>query len=383
MATIIEFLRPLLSWLAVLALPLAIVCVVDDWFLRSKRLASRPAGAPVDPWWMKIAYGLLPFSVLAVLLQLFMSQRTDFGAVLVSVTAVSGVVWGIDHFFLRKSREALFQNERPAQLPAEQPWPPEPATLDYARSFFPVAAILLVLRSFIFEPYRIPSDSMMPTLLDGDFIVVNKYAYGMRLPVTHRKLVEVGAPRRGDVAVFRYPEDLGVNFIKRVVGLPGDRVIVKSDRLIINGEPVPFRDVETYNDGCYVGMQRALEKLGDEEHQVLHCLSSRSHDTPPGLPGCNRTVMAANYQCEAGLIEGEADLHDSGGPMMRLPAEIVVPAGEYLMLGDNRDNSSDGRFWGFVREEYLVGKATRIWFNLDLNRPGQRIQWDRLGQKIR
>lgn len=378
-----DLLNQVISWLALLALPLGIVCVVDDWFLRARRLASAPPGSSVDPWWLKIAYGLLPFTVLAILWQLFRSQRTDFGFVLVSVTAVSGLVWAFDHIVLRRGRHALFPAERPEGLPADQPWPPEPATLDYARSFFPVAAVLLVLRSFIFEPYRIPSDSMMPTLLDGDFILVNKYAYGMRLPVIHRKIVEVGSPERGDVAVFRFPEDLGVNFIKRVVGLPGDHVIVRSDSLIINGQPVPFRDVETFNDGCYVGMQRALEKLGNEEHQVLHCLSARSHDVPPGLPGCNRRVMASNYVCEPGLAPGEADSHDSGrDPMMRVPEEIVVPPGQYLMLGDNRDNSLDSRYWGFVREEYLVGKATRIWFNLDFNRPGKRIQWDRLGQKI-
>ncbi len=378
-----DLLNQLISWLAFLAVPLGVICVIDDWFLRAKRMARAATGASIDPTWLKIAYAVLPFAVIAVLWQLFRSQRTDFGFVLVLVTVVSGLAWAFDHWVLRRGRHALFPAARPAGLAADLPWPPEPATVDYARSFFPVAAVLLVLRSFIFEPYRIPSDSMMPTLLDGDFIVVSKYAYGMRLPVIHRKVLAVGSPQRGDVAVFRFPDDLGVNFIKRVVGLPGDRVIVRSDRLIINGEPVPFRDVEVFDDGCYVGMQRAMEKLGAEEHQVLHCLSARSHDIPPGLPSCNRKVMAANYLCEPGLAEGETDSHDSGSEgSMRLPAEIVVPEGEYLMLGDNRDNSLDSRYWGFVREEYLVGRATRIWFNLDLNRPGQRITWSRIGQKI-
>ena len=378
-----ELLNQVISWLAMLAPALGLVCVIDDWFLRPKRLARAPSGASVDPAWLKIAYAVLPFAVLAVLWQLFRSQRTDFGLVLVSVTVISGLVWAFDHWVLRRGRHALFAMERPAALPADQPWPPEPATLDYARSFFPVAAVLLVLRSFIFEPYRIPSDSMMPTLLDGDFIVVNKYAYGMRLPVIHQKVLDLGAPARGDVAVFRFPNDLGINYIKRVVGLPGDRVIVRSDRLIVNGEPVPFREVETYNDGCYVGMQRALEKLGAAEHQVLHCLSANYQQVAAGLPGCNRTEMRINYVCEPGLADGEADMHDSGSdPGMQLPAEMVVPQGQYLMIGDNRDNSEDSRYWGFVREEYLVGKATRIWFNLDFNRPGQRIQWNRIGRKI-
>ncbi|MCS6947329.1 MAG: signal peptidase I [Steroidobacteraceae bacterium] len=327
---------------------------------------------------MRVAYAALPIAVIAALLRLFVSQRTDFGLVLVLVTALSGLIWLVDSLVLRRRRQRLF-GPRPLSLQKDQAWPPEPATLDYARSFFPVAAVLLIVRSFLFEPYRIPSDSMMPTLQAGDFIVVNKYAYGMRLPVTQHKILSIGAPQRGDVAVFRYPVDPGINFIKRVVGLPGDRVEVRSDRLIINGEPVPFREAGFYSDGCYVNMQRAIEKLGDREHQVLHCLTSQGHEIPRGLPQCNRPNLEANYYCRPGLLPGERDLGDSA---LRGPAVLVVPPGHYLMIGDNRDNSSDGRYWGFVPEHYLVGKATRIWLNVDLARPGQRVQWRRLGTAI-
>ena len=245
----------------------------------------------------------------------------------------------------------------------------DPGTVDYARSFFPVAAVLLVLRSFLFEPYRIPSDSMMPTLLDGDFIVVSKFAYGLRWPVVHGKFLSVGEPEHGDVVVFRYPPDPSINYIKRVVGLPGDLVQVKADRLIINNEPVAFDEMGRYSDGCYLNMRLAEERLGQHRHQVLHCLSGDSIVVPP-LPGCNREV-GQGYLCNEAAEPGA----DSGDTVMR------VPEGSYLMIGDNRDNSQDGRWWGFVDEKLLVGKATRIWFNWDLQRSGGP-NWGRVGSRI-
>jgi signal peptidase I len=228
----------------------------------------------------------------------------------------------------------------------------------------PQEAFLAVLK------VRIPSDSMMPTLLDGDFIVVNKYAYGLRLPVTNHKFWAVGEPRRGDVVVFRYPPDPKVNYIKRVVGLPGDLVQVRGDRLLIDGEPVPFREIGRYSDGCYLNMRLAVEQLGEHEHQVLHCLTPDGIVVPP-LPGCDRDIPQA-YVCNEALGDGPAD---AGDVMLR------VPEGRYLMVGDNRDNSQDGRWWGFVDENLLVGKATRIWFNWDLQRSGGPA-WSRIGDRI-
>jgi len=248
---------------------------------------------------------------------------------------------------------------------------PEPGTVDYARSFFPVALVVLLLRSFIFEPFRIPSDSMMPTLLDGDFIIVNKYAYGLRLPVLNRKFIPVGEPQRGDVVVFRYPLDPSVNYIKRLVGLPGDHVEVENDRITINGKPVQFDVTSRYNDGCYVNFQEATEHLGEHVHQSLLC-PVPLEITPDPPPGCNRKETRG-YLCGdhavAGLF-GEAAKFSKD-----------VPAGMYFMMGDNRDNSDDSRFWGFVPEDNLVGKATRIWFNYDLQRSGGP-KWSRIGKAI-
>ena len=357
-------LQALIELAAWLAPPVLLVCIVDDWFLRPRR-APAAGGEPADGAVMKVLYGLLPLLILAAVYRMLTAERADFSLLLVVITAVSGLVWAIDAALLRPRREAALRaaGREPAAFA-------DPGTVDYARSFFPVAAVLLVLRSFLFEPYRIPSDSMMPTLLDGDFIVVNKYAYGLRLPVTNHKFWAVGEPRRGDVVVFRYPPDPKVNYIKRVVGLPGDLVQVRGDRLLIDGEPVPFREIGRYSDGCYLNMRLAVEKLGEHEHQVLHCLTPDGIVVPP-LPGCDRDIPQA-YVCNEALGDGPAD---AGDAVMR------VPEGRYLMVGDNRDNSQDGRWWGFVDENLLVGKATRIWFNWDLQRSGGPA-WSRIGDRI-
>lgn len=361
-------LQQVIALLATLALPVALLCIIDDWFLRPRRQALAPAAAgqpPADPPLMRVLYFVLPIVVIAAVYRLLTAERMDFSAVLVAITFVSGAVWAVDHFLLRRWRAGLARSSgRDAAAITE------PGTVDYARSFFPVAAVLLVLRSFLFEPYRIPSDSMMPTLLDGDFIVVNKYAYGLRWPVSHSLFYEVGRPQRGDVAVFRYPEDPSINYIKRVVGVPGDLVEVRDDRLIINGEPVPFEEVGRYEDGCYRNMRLARERLGEREHQVLHCLSADSIVTLP-LASCDRDI-AQGYVCEE---PGDPRIRDSGDRQMQ------VPPGSYLMVGDNRDNSTDGRYFGFVDETLLVGKATRIWFNWDLQRSGGP-KWSRIGAAI-
>ncbi len=268
----------------------------------------------------------------------------------------------------RRSKAARAAGKDPALIP-------EPGTVDYARSFFPVALVVLVLRSFIFEPFRIPSDSMMPTLLDGDFIIVNKYAYGLRLPVINRKIIPVGEPQRGDVVVFRYPRDPSVNYIKRLVGLPGDHVEVRSDRITINGQPVPFKIIAPYNDGCYINMQLAEEHIGNHVHESMLCPVPLF---PTGVTpaGCNRSE-SRGYYC-GGEGGSTADALVGEGPAF----ETTVPPGSYFMMGDNRDNSEDGRVWGFVPEDNLVGKATRIWFNWDLKRTGGP-KWSRLGSAIK
>jgi len=314
---------------------------------------------------MAALYYSLPVLVLAVVVRLLLAERLDFSLVLVIICVVTGVIWLADALLFRRRREAL------TQLKPEASVVTEPGTVDYARSFFPVALIVLLLRAFVFEPFRIPSDSMMPTLLDGDFIIVNKYDYGLRLPVLNRKFVPIGEPQRGDVVVFRYPPEPSVNYIKRLVGLPGDRVAVHDDRLIVNGKMVPTTDRGLYDDGCYEGMHLAVEHLGRHNHEIMFCPTSSDISVEP-LPTCNRRG-SRGYVCPT---QGEPGLPDHGDW-----PEHVVPPGNYLMIGDNRDNSADGRFWGYVPEANLIGKATVIWFNWDLQRSGGPT-WSRIGTRI-
>ena len=225
----------------------------------------------------------------------------------------------------------------------------EPLGVEYARSFFPVIVLVLVIRSFLFEPFRIPSDSMMPTLFDGDFIFVSKYSYGLRLPVSNTLLIPTGAPQRGDVIVFRLPPNPKVNYIKRLVGLPGDRIRVdENDQLYVNDQPMPQEAGPVYSGPKqdlenYAGAATAFEQLGAKRLLVLFALG--------------------------GVKAGE----------------WLVPDGHYFFMGDNRNNSKDSRFQnemdapGFVPEQNLVGKAVRIWLNLD-TRDGPL--WRRVGNAI-
>ncbi|HEY6450986.1 MAG TPA: signal peptidase I [Steroidobacteraceae bacterium] len=351
----------LLAWAAV---PVGLIALIDDWFLRPRRRIAHEGGG--DPPLMRALYLVLPVLLVAAVLRLLGSERLDFSLVLVVVVAAAGGIWLIDHLLLAplRRRTALAAGRDPAVQPM-------PVTVDYARSFFPVAVIVLLVRSFLFEPFRIPSDSMMPTLLDGDFIVVSKFAYGLRLPVIGTKILDVGEPQRGDVVVFHFPPDPAVNYIKRVVGLPGDHVDIVSDQLIINGQPVPLQSDGRYDDGCYHGMRLSTEILGRHRHQTLACLTPDEIVAPPG-PTCTRR-LERNYVCLEPNAPGE---HDHGDAH-----DIVVPPGHYLMIGDNRDNSYDGRYWGFVPEDHLVGKATLIWFNWDLQRTGGP-NWSRIGRHI-
>jgi signal peptidase I len=359
-----QTLVPLIVFLSWLAAPVTLVCTVDDWLLRPRRVLA--ASQPVrDAPLMRALYAVLPILVVAAVLRLLIAERLDFSAVLLAITVVTGLVWAVDAALLapRRAAAARAGGKDPALTP-------EPATVDYARSFFPVALVVLLLRSFVFEPFRIPSDSMMPTLLDGDFIIVNKYAYGLRLPVINRKIVEVGEPQRGDVVVFRYPVDPSTNFIKRLIGLPGDHVEVRDNRITINGQPVEFKPAPSkFTDGCYINLTQVIEHLGKHEHEAIFCPVAL--DRQPVLPSCNRHGVR-------GYVCGD---EDAPGGMPIGPFVGDVPPGHYLMMGDNRDNSDDGRTWGYVPEENLVGKATRIWLNWDWGRSGGPM-WSRIGSAI-
>src|ERR1700682_229600 len=311
----LQTLMPLIVLLSWLALPVSLVCIVDDWLLRPRRViaggAQAGGGAPL----MRVLYGALPVLIACAVLRLLLAERLDFSAVLLAITVLTGLVWALDVWLLgpRRAAAARAAGKDPSAVP-------EPGTVDYARSFFPVALVVLLLRSFIFEPFRIPSDSMRPTLRDGDFIIVNKYAYGLRLPVINRKIIPVGLPQRGDVVVFRYPRDPSVNYIKRLVGLPGDHVEVRSDRITINGQPVPFKIIAPYNDGCYINMQLAEEHLGNHVHQSMLC-PVPLFPSPVTPAGCNRSE-SRGYYC--GTDGGStADALVGEGPTF----ETTVPAG--------------------------------------------------------
>ena len=224
-----------------------------------------------------------------------------------------------------------------------------PAWLEYTAGLFPVFIVVFVLRSFLFEPFKIPSGSMIPTLLVGDLILVNKFSYGVRLPVVHTKILDVGAPARGDSVVFRYPLDTSVDYIKRVVGLPGDRIAIRNNRLSINDQEVPLVEEGEYYDP-EIGRYRPLysERLGEVSHKLLTDLKN---------PTLIRPIQAFPH----------ADKCSYGTSGM----SCVVPPGHYFMMGDNRENSLDSRYWGFVPEENLVGRAFFIWMNFsDLKRIG-------------
>lgn len=242
----------------------------------------------------------------------------DFPLVLVVLTFVTGVIWLADKLVLKKRRQAASgSGDDAGQRSADES--AEPWLVDISRSFFPVLAVVLVLRSFLVEPFQIPSGSMLPTLEVGDFILVNKYAYGLRLPVAGTKVVEIGDPERGDVMVFRYPEDRSTNYIKRVIGLPGDHVRYRDKRLFINDAPVAREFVARLPP-----MERWREQLAPVEHDVY-------------------------------LTMGRVSSSGEG--------EWVVPEGHYFVMGDNRDNSNDSRFWGTVPDELVVGKAFAIWMH--------------------
>ncbi len=257
----------------------------------------------------------------------------DFSFVLVALALLTGVIWGIDSW--------LFAGRRRAEGAAR-----DPVLVDYARSFFPVIVVVLVLRSFLYEPFRIPSDSMMPTLVHGDFIFVNKWRYGPRLPVVNTRLFEVGSPARGDVIVFRKPSDPAMVLIKRLVGLPGDVIRVEGSEVWINGTPSRIAVGELYTgplSAQYPFTRVAEEQLGTVPHAVL-------------------------------LVQTRAGLD----------GEWRVPAGHYFMMGDNRNNSQDSRYpdVGYVPEENIIGKAEAIWLSIDPDRKW-RLLWHRMGTGIR
>lgn len=252
----------------------------------------------------------------------------DFSLILVVLSALTGFIWLVDHLFFAKARQRAAEADAP-QTDSEASDVPAPAIVEYSRSFFPVLFIVLIVRSFLIEPFQIPSGSMLPTLEVGDFILVNKFDYGLRVPVWGKTFVPIGKPERGDVMVFKGPHNR-INYIKRVIGLPGDEIQFQRQRLMINGElidetfvgRIPCQDIR--QEICHV----FREVIGDESHLIQKYLLDRNPD-----------------------VEGR----------------WLVPEGHYLVMGDNRDNSRDSRprldGIGLIPDENIVGRAFAIWMH--------------------
>jgi signal peptidase I len=284
---------------------------------------------------LEIAWPLLFIASMGLLLKV-----TDFAAVLLISAVITGVIWLWDARISAPKRAAGAA---------------EPIVVDMARAFFPVIVVVFLIRSFWIEPFKIPSGSMKPTLLVGDFILVNKYTYGIRIPVVNKKVIEVNPVARGDVVVFRYPADPSVDYIKRVVGLPGDKVVYRGKRLTINGEPVSVQGAGFYTDAelNYLRLPTFLEKLGSHTHHMMIVPAQ------PPVDLAQVRQFAHRENCE---------YNDDG-------FTCTVPAGHYFMMGDNRDQSSDSRYWGFVPDDHIKGRAFLVWMNFgDFKRIGNSIE---------
>jgi len=268
-----------------------------------------------------------------------MNINFDFAFFLLAGTIITGLVWVFDSLALAPRRKMNSAHEYSGEsIHGASSSSREPVIVEYSKSFFPVLLIVFLLRGFLVEPFRIPSGSMIPSLYIGDFILVNKFSYGVRMPVFNKVLFEIDKPERGDVAVFKYPRDPSVDYIKRVIGIPGDHIAYYNKILYVNGKEIHRKRIGDYSGPGEVNPAKEYsENLMGVEHNLLLI---------PGRPG--------------------------------LDAEYIVPDGHYFMMGDNRDNSNDSRYWGVVPEKYLVGKAFMIWMHW-----GSGIGFERIGQTIK
>lgn len=249
----------------------------------------------------------------------------NFALILLILSAISGCIALLDMVFWAKKRAA---NQKPNKI------------IEYSRSFFPVFFLVLLLRSFLIEPFRIPSGSLEPTLLVGDFVAVNKFSYGFRLPVWEKKILSIANPKTGEIAVFRWPPEPSLDFIKRVIGVPGDKISYHNKKLMINGKEAPQTFVKYTTD----------ESSGNAVSQYKENLNGTEHDI-----FVREDVPAVDF-------------------------DVTVPEGHYFMMGDNRDDSADSRFWGFVPDSYLRGKAFLVW--MSWNGKADMVRWSKIGSII-
>lgn len=285
----------------------------------------------------------------------------NFALILFVLMVITGVIWFMDLLFWSKQRRAKahaalaefdartakfssagIKTEANDRAALEASLLRQPIWIEYSGSFFPVIALVFCLRSFLYEPFKIPSSSMVPTLLVGDLILVNKYTYGIRLPIVNKKIIHINDPQRGDVMVFKYPKDTSVDYIKRVVGVPGDKIVYKNKHLTVNGQEVSYTPLPDYLDDENLAYYKQWqENLTGIEHKIL--TDARAPNFVP-----NPDAFAQHELCS----------YDTEG------FACTVPVGQYFMMGDNRDNSLDSRYWGFVPDRNVVGKAFFVWMNL-------------------
>lgn len=285
----------------------------------------------------------------------------NFALILLVLTIFTGIIWFFEVFHFQKQRRIKAAavlaeyDARHAKLVSEGIQPDsdqrsrlaasilkQPAWIEYSGSLFPVIALVFFLRSFLYEPFKIPSSSMVPTLQIGDLILVNKFIYGIRLPVINKKIVEVKKPERGDVMVFKYPKDTSLDYIKRVVGVPGDTVRYKNKQLFINGKPLSYEPLPDYLDEHNLSYSKQFsETIDDNKHKILNDERGPSYVPNPD-----------------NFVNRDLCSYDTEG------FTCTVPPAHYFVMGDNRDNSLDSRYWGFVPDEYIVGKAFFVWMNL-------------------
>ncbi len=289
-----------------------------------------------------------------------------FALILFVLMIITGIIWCLDVFVFAKQRrraadaalaefdartnkltaEGIKVDSTGKRAEIEAAHLRQPTWIEYSGSFFPIIAMVFVLRSFLWEPFKIPSSSMVPTLLVGDFILVNKYAYGIRLPIINKKVIDIGNPQRGDVMVFKYPKDMSQDYIKRVIGVPGDTISYENKRLTVNGKPVAYTPMDDYLDDQHPVYHKQFTETmategGSRTHQILNTDGKRVFDlgTVENFP--HREACDYSYD----------------------KFTCIVPEGNYFMMGDNRDNSADSRYWGFVPDKNIVGKAIVVWMN--------------------
>jgi signal peptidase I len=301
----------------------------------------------------------------------FQTILSNFALILFVAMVVTGVIWCLDVFIFAKQRRVAADaalaayDARQTKLTSEglrldadngqraaiaAAILRQPTWIEYSGSFFPVIALVFVLRSFLWEPFKIPSKSMVPTLEVGDLILVNKYTYGIRLPILNQKVVQINNPQRGDVMVFKYPLDMTQDYIKRVIGVPGDKITYENKRLTVNGKAVTYAALPDYLDSDHaVYHKQLMEDLPGQQHRILNMEERGRLDVAQVFNFPYRDNCQYSYD---GFT-------------------CIVPEGNYFMMGDNRDDSQDSRFWGFVPDKNIVGKAFFVWMNLgDLKRIG-------------